>query len=101
MDGVSFIEQSLDIPQYTFDDSIPAYVPTGISITMDLPGVGDGNRVDILRIEDESKLLTEEGFIYQLDWNFQTVWKRSNTSNFSMGELPYLRFLDDVIDRRP
>jgi hypothetical protein len=101
MDGVSYLEQISDIPQYIFDDASQSYVPTGESVTMNLPAAGDGNHVDIQRIEDESKLVSDEDFIYQSDWNFQTVWKRNSDANIGLGELPYLRFLDDVSDRRP
>jgi hypothetical protein len=101
MDGVSFVEQRSDIAQYTFDDASQTYISLGFSINMDLPAVGTGNLVDILMIEDDSKLLSDENFIYQSDWNFETVWKRSADSNIGLGELPYLRFLDDVSDRRP
>lgn len=101
MDGVSYIQQEMEIAQFNFDDATQTYVPVGYSILMNLPGVGGGNRVDVLMIQDEDKYLDEETFIHQLVWNFQTVWTRSDNSALTLGGLPYLRFLDDVSDRRP
>jgi hypothetical protein len=62
---------------------------------MVVPGVGAGNLVDVFMIQDESVYTTEEFFLYQTIWNFETIWTRTAESVFIGNNLPFLQFLAD------
>ena len=93
MDGVSYVEEEIDVDQFVFDDVNSVYIPTGEFITMVVPGVGAGNLVDVFMIQGESVYTTEEFFLYQTIWNFETIWARSPDSLIVGLNLPFLQFL--------
>jgi hypothetical protein len=94
MDGVSFIEQESTITDYAFNDDTNTYESTGRTFELTLPGAGEGNNIDMLRVRDEDYLLVPNLFIYRTIWDFETVWTADAQS------VPTLQFLENIEDRR-
>jgi hypothetical protein len=95
MDGVSFIEQKSTITDYAFNNDTNTYESTGRTFELTLPGTGNGNNIDMLRVRNEDYLLVPNLFIYRTIWDFETVWTADAES------VPTLQFLENIEDRRP
>jgi hypothetical protein len=65
------------------------------TIEIELPGVGNGNNIDMNLIHNPQYLFNADLFIYQTAWNFSTIWE-SDEDRFD--GLPYLQFLDYLIE---
>lgn len=91
MYGVSFTPQNITYVEMNYDFNTNSYFETGNFIEIDLPGVGDGNNVDMTLIHNPSFFFQADLFVYQTAWDFYTVW---TSDGERLDGLPYLQFLD-------
>lgn len=95
MYGVSYTPQETAFLETTYDFDTNNYIETGNIIALDLPGVGDGNNIDMTMIHNPQYLFNADLFIYQTAWDFYTIWASDENR---LDGLPYLQFLDSFFD---
>jgi hypothetical protein len=95
MYGVSYTPQETAFLETTYNADTNNYIETGNIIALDLPGVGNGNNIDMNLIHNPQYLFNADLFIYQTAWNFSTIWASDEDR---LDGLPYLQFLDSLLN---
>jgi hypothetical protein len=85
MYGVSYLQQLMDLED--------------IQSTIFLPGVAEGNNVDLKAIDPEDSFLyfDDERFIYRSAWNFTNVWEWDVLNPMSLPTLQNIKVLVMIV----
>ena len=88
MYGVSYLQQLMDLEDNEFFQS-----------TIFLPGVAEGNNVDLKAIDPEDSFLyfDDERFIYRSAWNFTNVWEWDVLNPMSLPTLQNIKVLVMIV----
>ena len=95
MYGVSYTPQVTTILETIYDVDTNNYIETNNTVSLDLPGVGNGNNTDMNMIHNPQYIFNADLFIYQTAWDFYTIWASEENR---LDGLPYLQFLDSFFD---
>lgn len=94
MYGVSYLLQESEIEMYTYDFDTDTYVASGDFIDVTLPGIGEGNQVDVAFNLYREDYTDPNSFLYANVWDFQNVWMFAN--NNGIETIPVLRFISNL-----
>jgi|GEM_PF-3297659 len=94
MYGVSYTSQITEFAQQEYDQNTLSYVETGRTISILLPGVGNGNNTDMMAIANPQFLFNQNQFIYRTAWDFTNIWASDVNE---LDGLPYLQFLESLL----
>lgn len=94
MYGVSYLLQESEIEMYTYDFDTNTYAASGDFIDVTLPGIGEGNQVDVAFNLYREDYTDPNSFLYANVWDFQNVWMFVN--NNGIETIPVLRFISNL-----